>query len=231
MFAPANNILQTKNTDFSIEMTLFAACVENVYNLRTEEKFVTYGVWLLLKLMLFSRQTRRDNTLLQNYVVETTGNNEMNKDEMRRFFYSTLDQVINEIDASFSHHNTKLYAAVSALQPENSNFLDVEIVQPFLDLLDRTSLEAEFDVAETYVAKFNGDVKAKPTTTKLISKHCEVLTVMPTIHLALKLGVTLGASTVKCENFFSVLKTIMRSRGRSMKQYRRDGVVVRASAS
>ena len=41
---------------------------------------------------------------------------------MQRLFYSTLDQAINEIDFRFSHQNTKLYAAVSAFQLENSNF-------------------------------------------------------------------------------------------------------------
>ena len=98
----------------------------------------------------------------------------------------------------FSHQNTKLYAAVSALQPENSNCLDVNVVQPVLNSVDRASVEAEFDVAKTYVAKFNGDEMAKPTTTKLISEHCKALKAMSTVDLALKLGVTLGASTAKC---------------------------------
>ena len=69
------------------------------------------------------------------------------------------------------------------------------MVQPVLDSIDRTSVEAEFDVAETYVAKLNGDGKTKPTTTKLLSEHCEALKAMPTVHHALKIGVTLGAST------------------------------------
>ena len=34
---------------------------------------------------------------------------------MRRLFYSSLDQVINEIDVRFSHQNIKLYVAVCAL--------------------------------------------------------------------------------------------------------------------
>ena len=38
---------------------------------------------------------------------------------------------------------------------------------------------------------------------------------MPIVHLALKLGVTLGASTTKCASSFSVLKTIMRDRRQS----------------
>ena len=76
-----------------------------------------------------------------------------------------MDQVINEIDVRFSHKNTRLvYAAVCALQPKNSNLKmvqDVKMVQPLLDLVDRTSVEAEFDVAETYAAKFNGDEKTE----------------------------------------------------------------------
>ena len=102
--------------------------------------------------------------MLQDSVIEeTTGNSEINKDEMQRLFYSTLDQAINEIDIRFCHQNTKLCTVVSALKPEDSNFLDVKVVQPRLDLVNRTSVEAEFDVAKMYVAKFIGDEKTKPT--------------------------------------------------------------------
>ena len=76
------------------------------------------------------------------------------------------------------------------------------MVQPLLDLVDRTSVEAEFDDVKTYVARFNNEAKAKLTTTKLLSEHCEALVTMSAVHLALKLGVTLGASTAKCENSF-----------------------------
>ena len=78
---------------------------------------------------------------------------------MQRLFRRTLDQVISEIDVRFSHQNTKQYAVVSALQPENSNFLDIKMVQFLLDSVDRTSVDAEFDVAKTYFAKFNGNEK------------------------------------------------------------------------
>ena len=141
-----------------------------------KRNFVIYGDEVVTQIDAHSRRTRRDNTSLHDCVVEeTTKNNEMNKDEMRRLFYSTLDQVINEIDVRFSHQNTKLCIAISALLPDNSNFLEVKMVQPLLDLVDRTSMEAEFDVAKTYVAKFNDDEKTKPTKTKLLSKHCEAI--------------------------------------------------------
>ena len=131
---------------------------------------------------------------------------------MRKLLYGILNQVINEIDMRFSDQNAKLYAAVSVIQNENSNILDVKMVQPLLDLVDSTSVETQFDVAKTYVTKWNGDKKTKPTTTQLLSEHCEALKAMPTVSLALTLGVTLEASTAKCENSFCVLKTIMRDR-------------------
>ena len=49
------------------------------------------------------------------------------------------------------------------------------MVQPSLDLVDRTCVEAEFYVAKTYVAKLNRNEKTKLTTTKQLSKHCEAL--------------------------------------------------------
>ena len=91
------------------------------------------------------------------------------------------------------------------------------MVQPLLDSIDCACVEAEFDVAKTDVAKFNGNEKTKPTTTTLLSEHSEALKAMPTVHFVLKLGVTLRASTAKCENSFSVLKTIMRDCRQSMK--------------
>ena len=173
-------------------VAIITTCSENVHDRRAKEKFCNIRDVVVTQTDAHSRRTRRDNTLLQDYVVEdTTGNNKMNKSEMRRLFHSTMDQVINVIDVHFSHQNIKLYAAISALQPKNSNFLDAKKVQPRLDLVDRTCVEAETDVAKTYVAKLNGDEKTKPTTAKLLSEHCEAQKTMPTEHLALKLGFTL----------------------------------------
>ena len=102
LFALANNILQATNTDLSPGMTLEAACVENVHNFRPEHKFCNVWDEVVTKIDAHLRRTRRDNTLLQAYVVKkTTRNNEMNKGEMPRLFYSTLDQVINKIRCAF----------------------------------------------------------------------------------------------------------------------------------
>ena len=115
----------------------------------------------------------------------------------------------------FSHQNTKLYAAVIALQPENNNFLDVKMVQSLLDLVDRSSVEGEFDVAKTYVAKFNCDRKTKLTTTKLLSEHCKALKAMPALRLAMKLSKNLPRSvrTLFCsENYHQRWQAINEAR-------------------
>ena len=78
-------------------MILVAVSVENVHNLGAERKFCDICDEMVTQIDAHSRQTRHDNALLQDYVVEEiTRNNEMNKDEMQRLFYSTFDQVINE---------------------------------------------------------------------------------------------------------------------------------------
>ena len=99
------------------------------------------------------------------------------------------------------------------------------MVRRFLDLVYRTCVSAEFDVAKTYVAKSNDDEKTKPTTTKLSSKHCEAPQAMSTVYRVMKPGVALVASIAKCENSFSVLKAIMQDRRQSMKHARKAHLV------
>ena len=81
MFALPNNTLQAENIDLSTGMTLVAACIENVHNLRTGEKFCEIWNEIVTQIDTHSRRRRRDNTLLQDYVQKKTKNNEMNKDE------------------------------------------------------------------------------------------------------------------------------------------------------
>ena len=52
------------------QTNLVAACVENVYNLRIEEKFCDTYDQFVAQFDAHSRQARRDNTLLQDYVVQ-----------------------------------------------------------------------------------------------------------------------------------------------------------------
>jgi hypothetical protein len=66
-------------------------------------------------------------------------------------------------------------------------------------------VEAELTVArqflQTEIARSGEEKWTK-------AEHCGPLTVMPTVMMALKLGLTFGASTTTCENSFSTLKNV-----------------------
>jgi len=63
------------------------------------------------------------------------------------------------------------------------------------------------------------------TVSRLISEHHGVLKAMPSLLHALKLSVTLGASTAMCENLFSALKNIFRENRRAMVHSRKAQLV------
>ena len=83
-----------------------------------KRNFLIYGMRLLLKLMLI--QDKHDVIIIKHCFKAVSSKKQL---ETTKY---------NE------RRNTKLYAIVSDLQPENSNFLDVNMVQPLLHLVDRT---------------------------------------------------------------------------------------------
>ena len=93
---PANKILLAENTDFSTGITPATSCVENVCNCsNVRDKVIT-------QIEAVSRRKRRADELLQDrVVVETKGNNQINKQETGRLFYSSLDYDFNEIKLRF----------------------------------------------------------------------------------------------------------------------------------
>jgi len=71
-------------------------------------------------------------------------------------------------------------------------------------------VNTECSVAKQYFATFTGGNDKKMTASRLISEHHGVYKAMPSVLHALKLSVTLEASTAVCENSFSALKNIFR---------------------
>ena len=84
---------------------------------------------------------QRANSLLQNYAVEDiTVNDDTKKDGTPRLLFSTLYHGVCEKNLRFSQPNSKLYAAVCVLQPENWNFLDIKMMRYLLDLAKCTTV-------------------------------------------------------------------------------------------
>ena len=134
----------------------------------------------------------------------------MNNVELRRLYYSVLDHILREMSAHFNEHNPKLARALVTLDPKTDTFSDAKAIQPLLDLTNSTIVDTKCSVAKQHFATVTGGIGGndKMTVSRLISEHHGVLKAMPSVLHALKLSVTLGASTAMCENSFSALKNI-----------------------
>ncbi|KAK0131285.1 hypothetical protein N1851_034018 [Merluccius polli] len=81
--------------------------------------------------LFIAQLVHKANKLLAECVVEeTTGGNTMDKVELSRLYFSVLDRVLVEMERRFSKCNSKLAAALVALDPESDTFLDVKALQP-----------------------------------------------------------------------------------------------------
>ena len=129
-------------------------------------------------------------------VYETTRVNAMNNVELRRLYYSVLGHVLREVSARFNERNSKLARALVSLDPKSDTFLDAKTIQPLLDLTN--SVDTGCSVAKQYFATVTGGNDKKMTASRLIPEHHDVLKVMASVRHALKLAVTLGASTAMC---------------------------------
>ena len=59
-------------------------------------------------------------------------------------------------------------------------------------------MEADFDVAEMYIAKLDDDDKPNMARAKLLCEQCKAFKVLLMVQLALKLAVTFGAYIAMC---------------------------------
>jgi len=119
----------------------------------------------------------------------------------------------------------KLARALVSLDIKSDTFLDAKAIQPLLDLTNSTIVDTECSVAKQYFATVTFGNDKKMTASRLISEHHGVLKAMPSVLHALKLSVTLGASTAMCENSFSALKNIFRESRRAMVHSRKVQLV------
>ncbi|CAL8242214.1 unnamed protein product [Merluccius merluccius] len=149
----------------------------------------------------------------------------MDKVELRRLYFSVLDHVL--VERRFSERNSKLAAALVALDPESDTFLDVKAVQPLMELTKSTIVEMECIVATQYFARVKkDDDKKKMAVSRLLSHG--VLQAMPTVLLADKLLLTLGASITMCEKSFSVLKNVFADHRRKITHSPKAQLVLQA---
>jgi len=147
---------------------------------------------------------------------------EADETECKRLFFSTLDTVIGEMSARFSKRNSQLVKALCALDPGSNDFLDSSMVKPLLDLTKTEILDAEFTVARQFIRTETAlSNREKWTTLDVLETFSGALAAMPTVCIALRHGITFGASIATCENSFSTLTNVFTQHRRSMSHQRK----------
>lgn len=231
---PPNKLLQGEETDLLTGLRLVTSAAECVRELLCEAEFTQ--LWdtaaaaadHALTQPLPTKRRRMLNRNLEQYVVEeTVGLKDNDKTELRRLYFGTIDAVLGEIDTRFSERNTKLATALVALDPESETFLDIKAIKHIMDLTNSTIVEEEYVVAKKFIrTQMDGEtIDGKWTIKRLLSLHHKTLEAMPSVLIALKHGLTFGASTAMCENSFSTLKNVFTDHRRAMLHTRKAQLV------
>lgn len=224
-----NKLLQSEDMDLLTGLELVASATKCVSELRCEAKFTE--LWdAVTDLDVNSAPSKRQRTVNKNlhqyFVEETTGQKDNDKPELRRLYYSALDTLLGEINHRFGERNTQLAQSLIALNPESDQFLNPKLLQHIMSLTKSTIVETECIVAKQFIStQINKEGNAKLTTQNLLSKYHKTLEAMPSVLTALKTGLTLGASTVMCENSFSVLRNVFTDHRRSMRHTRKAQLI------
>ena len=107
-----------------------------------------------------SLRPRRKQRLSGRYdgtvVEEATGSRTVPVDKYRTdVYYSTLDTIMEEMNRRFSELNLSLLSAMQALLPTSKNFLDVDVLLPFLHHydIDEGEMRVEVMTAKTFLQR------------------------------------------------------------------------------
>ena len=119
--------------------------------------------------------------------------------------YPILDAFLMELNHIFSGKNVELMRAIHACNPQCSQFLEPEQLQPLADCynLDSESLRMESILCKRTLAK-----KTMDSTTDVFKELIPLKEAFPTLHRILQIALTICVSSASCERSFSALKRI-----------------------
>ena len=120
-------------------------------------------------------------------------------------YYPILDAFLMELNHRFSGRNIELMRAIHACNPQCSQFLEPEQLQPLADCynLDNESLRMESILCKWMLAK-----KTLETTPDVFKELLPLKEAFPTLLKTLKISLTICVSSASCERSFSALKRI-----------------------
>lgn len=120
-------------------------------------------------------------------------------------YYPILDAFLLELHHRFCERNVELMRAIHACNPQCSQFLEPEKLQPFVDCYD---LDSESLRMESILCKRTLANKTMESTTEVFKELLPLKEAFPTLLRILQIALTICVSSASCERSFSALKRI-----------------------
>ena len=148
--------------------------------------------------------------------------------EMRRVYYSIIDNIIGEMEKRFSERNIAIIEAVHALLPSNSDFLEECAIKSLMEIsnLSTANVLSEAIVAKPLLQKHAANLINLSDILQFLLPYGEAFPDLYKLYIS---AATFGASTASCENSFSCLTRVFTPFRRTMTHTRKSNLVLLAA--
>lgn len=212
-----SDVLQSTSLDLAKAADLVSGTIETLEDLRTDsywDRLFSYveSVAKLHSIDIIghrpSRKRKLPSRLCDTVILESTGSSEALTTSQQfkvGLYYPILDAFLMELNRRFSGRNIELMKAIHACNPQCSQFLEPEKLQPLVDCynLDSESLRMESILCKRTLAK-----KKMDSTTDVFKELSSLKEAFPTLLRILQIALTICVSSASCERSFSALKRI-----------------------
>ena len=181
-------------------------CIENSIDLASKQK---------------ERRVRNIPSRFQNvFITSAIGHRadlKTEDDYRANLYYPIIDSILLELKDRFSDDNILILNGISALCPENDNFLHIESIEPFA-----THMSADFSSFCNEIQVLKPMLKKKKLD-NIVALYIELLPLkqaFPTMMSLLLVALTIPVSPTTCERTFSkmkLIKTLLRSRSSGLR--------------
>ena len=212
-----SDVLQSASLDLAKAADLVSGTIETLEDLRTDsywDRLFTYieSIAKLHNIDIIghrpSRKRKLPSRLCDTVILESTGSSEVLATSQQfkvGLHYPILDAFLMELNRRFSGRNVELMRAIHACNPQCSQFLEPEQLQPLVDSynLDSESLRMESILCKRTLAK-----KTMDSTADVFKELLPLKEAFPTLLGILRIALTICVSSASCERSFSALKRI-----------------------
>ena len=216
LFKPADKMLQSRESSAVDSYRVVKETVQTLHNMRTKTKFAELFEACQNKCRLHDEgalQPAKEQPLISVY-------------------FKILDTLIEELERRFSESNSELVASICALLPCSEKFLDLDELQPLIDLVSNTKTTFDSSLLQNEVETVRNIVQkelprsykeCRTTIDKFLEwfYKSELQAYCPNLHTLLCAALTIGASSATRETTSLPVTRLLTLYKRSMTHQRK----------